>query len=434
MSHLRTVGLFASSLICFGLAFHATAQEDPAGQPADPASEIIDGLLKQLDEPKPAAATGKRTAPASKNEKASLSNPIAAASPESIIDGVATKADEVANRKSRNASLLFEQAKAAHREGQLAEAIRLANSAKRMSPSNKEFADFAASLQKEAGKPSSLPNQARAVGRLAAAVARGQELMEQGRYSRGMDLLTHAVKAAELFPVDAGIVTYKRMAEREIALYRERIDRGEIQADEANLAGDDPVLVSTGSAAPLNAKRILRTLEQATPLWYAETKNRLAFSMSVDYKRQSVADIVEEIGKVTGVKIMLDETILRSRTHLNTPIDFRISDISAERILDLACMQGGLEYVIMERGVVVTTPSRAVRYLRDLPESVRNNWLAARVLFPEMTPEVLASAPLPNAVPGQALPDDEELDADVPTYLKSGKSFLADIQSLLSAK
>jgi tetratricopeptide (TPR) repeat protein len=434
MSHLRTAGLFTSSLICFGLAFHATAQDDPAGQPADPASEIIDGLLKQLDEPKSRPEARQRTSPASKGEKDSLSNPIAAASPESIIDGVASKADEAANRKSRNASLLFEQAKAAHKEGQLAEAIRLANSAKRMSPSNREFADFAASLQKEAGKPSTLPNQARAVGRLAAAVARAQEMMEQGRYSRGMDLLTHAVKAAELFPAEAGVATYKRMAEREIALYRERIDRGEIQADEAPQTSDEPVLVSTGSAAPLNARRILRTLEQATPLWYAETKNRLAFSMNVDYKRQSVADIVEEIGKVTGVKIMLDETILRSRTHLNTPIDFRISDVAAERVLDLVCVQGGLEYVIMERGVVVTTPSRAVRYLRDLPESVRNNWLTARVLFPEMTPEVLASAPLPNAVPGQALPDEEELDADVPTYLKSGKALLADIQSLLSAK
>ncbi len=166
MSHLRTAGLFASSLICFGLAFHATAQEDPAGQPADPASEIIDGLLKQLDEPKPAAETRKKTPAAVKSQKGSLSNPIAAASPESIIDGVASKADEASNRKARNASLLFEQAKAAHQEGQLAEAIRLANSAKRMSPGNKQFADFAASLQKEAGKPSTLPNQARAVGRL----------------------------------------------------------------------------------------------------------------------------------------------------------------------------------------------------------------------------------------------------------------------------
>ncbi len=191
--------------------------------------------------------------------------------------------------------------------------------------------------------------------------------MEQGRYSRGMDLLTHAVKAAELFPNEAGVATYKRMAEREISLYRERVDRGEIQADEASQAGDEPVLVSTGSAAPLNARRILRTLEQATPLWYAETKNRLTFSMNVDYKRQSVADIIEEIGKVTGVKIMLDETILRSRTHLNTPIDFRISDVSAERVLDLVCMQGGIEYVLMERGVVVTTPSRPFAILGIFP-------------------------------------------------------------------
>ncbi len=51
-----------------------------------------------------------------------------------------------------------------------------------------------------------------------------------------------------------------------------------------------------------------------------------------------------------------------------------------------------------------------------------------------MTPEVLASAPLPNAVPGQAVADEEELDADVPAYLKSGKALFADIQSLLSAK
>jgi tetratricopeptide (TPR) repeat protein len=431
MSTTKSTALLALAIFGLSVGYRALAQEDAGGQVSDPASEIIDGLLKQLDEPK---TPGRKKEPATKDSAGKLSNPVAAASPDSIIDSVLSRGDEIALRKARNASLLLEQAKAAQKEGQLAEAIRLANSAKRMNPSSKEIADFAAALPREAGKPSTLPNQARAVGRLAAAVARGQELMEQGRYARGFDLLSHAVKGAALFPAEASVATYKRMAERELALYRERVDRGEIEADDLPVTGEEPTLVATGSAAPLNAKRILRTIEQVTPIWYAETKNRLAFSMSVNYSREPIANVIEQIGKGTGVKIMIDETILRSRTHLNTPIDFRISEVPAERVLDLACMQGGMEYVIMERGVVVTTPSRAARYLRDLPESVRNNWLAARVLFPETAPELLASAPMPNAVPGQSIPADDELDADVPAYLRSGKALLTDLQSLLSAK
>jgi hypothetical protein len=452
MSHFRTgcVVILLSGLV---LVLHASAQDGPAGPASDPANDIIDGLLKQLDRPKPTAPRKKGTKvepdqPATLSTEPTKEKPTSqkkssagqdssstatSVSAESVIEGVSTRADDLAARKIRNASVLFEQAKAAQKDGQIAEAFRLASAAKRMHPANKEIAEFAASLHKETSK-STLPYQARAVGRLAAGVARGQELMEQARYARAVDLLSHAIKAADLFPTDAGVMTYKRMAERELSIYRQRLERGEIQPDDSEVPGEDPILVANGSAAPLNARRLLRTVEKATPAWYAEIKNRLAFAMSVNYERRPVADIVEEIGKVTGVKLMIDETVLRSRTHINTLVNFRISDTPAERILDIACLQGGLEYVIMERGVIVTTPSRAARYIRDLPESVRQNWLAARVLFPEMTPELLASAPLPNALPGQAIVAEEELDTDVPPYLQTGAALLADIQTLLSAK
>jgi tetratricopeptide (TPR) repeat protein len=443
MSHLRT-GCVALLLAGFGLVLHATAKDDPSKPASDPASDIIDGLLKQLDEPattKPPAKADdpprQPTRSAAKRKAApadDLPHPVPDVSAESVIDQVTSRADELAAKKARNAALLLEQAKAANQSGNLAEAIRLASSAKRMNPANKQIAEFLSSLNKETGK-STFPNQAKAVGRLAAGVARGQELIEQGRYARGIDLLSHAVQAAALFPPEAGVTTYKKMAEREINLYHQRVDRGEIQADDSlDSAAEDPILVATGSAAPINARRILRTLEEVTPLWYAQIKNRLAFNMSVDYDRRPLADIIEEIAKATSVKLMIDETLLRSRTHINTLVDFRIADVPAERILDIACAQAGIEYVIMERGVIITTASRAVRYLRDLPESVRNNWLAARTLFPETTPELLAAPPLPNGLPGQSALADDELDADVPSYLRTGKALLADIRSLLASK
>jgi hypothetical protein len=411
--------------------------DDPKPAAVDPATEIIEKLIDESKNPPPSAPS---TPP-----QDDLINPLTPETPRVPIRSASDPATPVIkdvveqSRAStatnlRNAAVLFKQAMAADTAGRLSDAVRLISQAQKLDPTNAEMDAFAESLQKKwAIKSEQMPAITKGSARLAAALSRGRSLIDQGRYAEGVDLLNGVCKASSFFPADANIAVYRRNAERDLANYRDRVAKGIIRPDDATEASmaDEPVLVPIGAAAPLNARRILRTAENATPTWYSRIKDRLAFKMNVDFVHEPVADVFEAIEQATGVKILIDDPVMKSRAHLATRVDFRISEVSAETILDIACEKSGLEYVIMERGLVVTTPSRAARFLQDLPESVRDNWLAARVVFPDLTPELLALPPLPNSLPGEANSDRSRLDRDLPHYLRSGDALVKDIQSIL---
>lgn len=444
---MRRRGWLVASILTIGVIWSAwpvwseePATTDPSG--ADPASEIIENLIEQL------RSAPNRTAPAESTESA---EPAAAppkqakrsstdgptrtdkwpAAADEILDEVAAREAEVLSRKARNAEILFMQARAAEEAGKLSEAIRLAGSARRLDPTNREIVEYYQQLEKGVGR-TSVPTYAKATAHLAAGLTRGQLLLEQGRHAAGMDLLEGVVQACDLFPTEARVEFYRRLAERLLEETRRQIKEGTIELDEKPADEPEPILVATGSSAPANAKRILRIVEEETPAWYSDLKSRLAFLMNVDYREESVGLVLEEIAKATGVNIIIDEPVLRSRIHQSSHVDLRVSRIPAETLLDLACQQAGLEYVLVERGVLITTPARAARFLRDLPESVRNNWAAVRVVFPDMTPEILARPPLPAALPGQAKSDREVSDEETPEYLASGKALQDHIKSMLA--
>ena len=334
----------------------------------------------------------------------------------------------------RNAMLLLQQAKAAEAAGRLAEAVRLSGKGHKLDPKNDEINAYSAALQQKIlAKNDQLPAVVKASAHLAAATSHGRLLVEQGRYADGADLLMGVCKATSYFPAGANVTIYRVTAERYLTDYRDRVAKGLIRPDNVPLDTHDaePVLVSIGAASPVNTRRILRIAEAATPRWYSRIENQLAFKMNVDFQQESVAAVLEAIERATNVKILIDDPVIRSRAHLNSRVDFRISDITAETILDIACQKAGLEYVIMERGLVVTTPERAARYLKDLPSSIKDNWLAARVVFPDLTPELLSLPPLPNSIPGQEANDRNDLDQNLPIYLRSGDALVKDIQILL---
>jgi hypothetical protein len=388
----------------------STSADDPN---ADPARDVVRKLLKDLatsaEGNKPAEGAGR-------------------ASSEQVIDELAAGPSKVTPEE------LIATARQSEKQGRWHEALRLARAARRLAPDDASIDAYVKLLQMAvADRDASQSTLSRATAHLAAGLTRGQDLMETGRYSQAVDLLEHVVKASALFPSTANVGLYARLADRELKEYQARVEDGSIVPDVTATTKpvEEPILVSTGAAAPVNARRVLRPAD--APRWYAELKNRLAFPMTVDYQRESVAAVLEKIGEKTGVKILLDSPVVSSRSHLQNHVDLRIADVSAERILDLACAKGGLEYVLMEKGVVVTTPSRAVRYLRDLPDSVSRNWLAARVIFPDLSPTLANQPPLPNALPSERMVEADEEDRDLPAYLRSGSALLADIQSILKS-
>jgi len=432
---LSFAGIAAGTAIVIASAWG----DDPKPGTTDPATEVIEKLIDDSKNPPPAAT------PVASPPQDDLINPLTPEVPRvphkgggdptgPVIKDVVEQSRASTATNLRNAAVLFKQAKAAESAGRLSDAVRLIIQAQKLDPMNAEIDAFAESLQKKwAVKSEQMPALTKGSAHLAAALSRGRSLIDQGRYAEGVDLLNGVCKASAFFPSDANVAVYRRNAERDLANYRDRVAKGIIRPDDATEASmaEEPVLVPIGAAAPLNARRILRTAENATPTWYSRIKDRLAFKMNVDFVHEPVVDVFEAIEQSTGVKIIIDDPIMKSRAHISTRIDFRISEVSAETILDIACEKSGLEYVIMERGLVVTTPSRAARYLQDLPESVRDNWLAARVVFPDLTPELLALPPLPNSLPGEANADRSKLDRDLPYYLRSGDALVKDIQFIL---
>lgn len=447
-------GAWISSLLLVSLlttngGASAAAGPNAADSP-DPALEVIEKLLAELKVKRSAPPT---TSPASAQSPvpepiappaapAGERKPIDPISPRdaepsvrSIIDEVAARGAEADAKRARDAALLVEQARAAEKAGKLAEALRLAGSARRLDPKNAEISSYVSALQKSAGDAPASSGAGKAAAHLAAGLTRGQILMERNRFEEAADILAGVVQASDLFPAEANVAIYKKLALRELEGYKARVESGLISPADARGApptpGEEPELVATGSAAPDNARRLLRSVEGLTPNWYAQAKNRLAFRMSVNYTGVPAALVFEDVAKQTGANLVVDEPVLRSRAHLNARIDLRVADVPAETVLNLACQKSGLEYVIVERAIVITTPARALRYLQDLPEALRDNWAAARVIFPDLNPELLAAPPLPSALPGQPVGDRAELDRDVPAYLRSGEALLADVQSLL---
>lgn len=333
------------------------------------------------------------------------------------------------------AAQLINEARQALSRDDLNQAMRLAMRASKLAPGDQQVSQLMADIRtRNQENRLATTSYSKAKAHLAAGLTRGQELFANGRFVDGADLLEGVVKAAELFPADARIEIYRDQAKRELAQFHSAVKTGKIilpAPETAEMPAEEPVLVATGAAVPANMTRLLRGSEAAVPPWYAMQKNLLARNMTVAYKSTPIALVLEDISEATGVKFVIDAPVNEARATVNGVLDLRVAEVPAEKILDLACLKGGMEYVIMERAVVVTTPSKALDYVRQLPLALRENWAVGRVLFPSLNPELFAQAPRTLTAEEAAEVEEQLADEEVPAYLTSGQALVDDITSLL---
>lgn len=324
----------------------------------------------------------------------------------------------------------LDQAKQSAAAGRWSDAARLARQAKKWAPASTEVLREAEEIESDCLRQRILTSsQIRARAALAAALTRADELLDAGRFTEGEDLLEGTLEACKLFPDPDTIAIYRSGAEDRIDRYRSSVRAGTIVPEPTSgRASVEPALAATAVRVPENLPRLLRGSERSTPNWYGLTKDRLATAMTVDYRDKPITFVIDDIAGQSGVPFIIDEPTRRSRSVMNARLNLRAGDLPAETLLNIACQKAGLEYVIMERGVVVTTPARALQYVRQMPEALRRNWAAARVLFPETNPEIFAANPPPVTTPGPAAPS--VLDK-APTQLQNGAALVDHVRRLL---
>jgi hypothetical protein len=374
----------------------------------------------------------------------SPSDPTTAPDVRKIIDAHATNPNQKA-ADQREALLLYQQAVAAHQANRSADALRFGRRAKQLFPTNQEISNFVAQVQRESGAgKAAAPSVTKAKAYLAAGYTRGVELLRAGRIAQGEDLLSGVVQASKLFPDPSQVDFFRKLAEGELEqskLAHQNAPPPPVNDQQPNDPNGtvppptpEPPRPGVGLAPADNVRRLARLPEARVPSWYVQQKNKLSRSMSVDYRNASAAEVLDAISAKAGVEFVIDRPVAMARSHINTLVDFRAGDVPAEFVLDLVCQKAGFEYVLMERSVVITTRSKALEYLRLLPEALRSNWLVARTLFPETSLDLIAAAPGPTPTPPTQTPPTvrpRSIDEDVPAYLQSGAALVAAIQVLV---
>ena len=350
------------------------------------------------------------------------------------------KSDQVSDSR-RQALQLLAEAEIALEDGQTARATALAREAQRLYPESKAIAGFVNSMQAEqpAIRTANTAHN-RAKAHLAAALSRAQVLMQQRRYTESLDLLNGIVEAAGKFPSGTDVSLYRDLAQKELIEYRVGVQTGKIRP---NLETPAPRVPEPGgtessltpatadfSAAPSNAYRLARISRDQTPAWFSRTKSALRHNMSVDYHSMPLGLVLDDIHQATGVQVIVDTPVQAAKTTLTAMVDLRVNTVPAETVLYLATQVSGCEYVLLEKGIIITTADKAGDYIRSLPDSVASSWSKARFLFPDLYVDAMATRPLPEVKPSETA-DRGEKPETVPVYLRSGSDLVAHIEQLI---
>jgi len=365
---------------------------------------------------------------------------VAAAQDKPGESGSQKAADSQSSETRRQALRVLAEAEIAIEDGQTARAVALAREAQRLYPESKAIAAFLASIQPETPTAKSVPpayNRAKA--HLAAALSRAQVLMQQRRYTESLDLLNGIVEAAGKFPEGSDVTLYRDLAQKDLIDYRLGVQTCKIRPS-TELPAPRPSLPSPEdatatpptaefTAAPSNAYRLARVARDQTPAWYSKIKTGLRRHMTVDYRAMPLGLVLDDIQDKTGVTVVVDTPIQAAKTTMTSLIDLRVGSVPAETVLYLATQVAGCEYVLMEKGVIITTADKAGDYIRSLPDSVSGHWARARYLFPDLYIDAMATRPLPEAKPSQ--PGEDERTDNLPSYLRSGRDLVAHIEQLI---
>jgi hypothetical protein len=347
--------------------------------------------------------------------------------------------------KRREALQLLGQAELEVQQGRWEQALQLSERARQLFPESLAISAFIDSLKKKLPSAAGAPNPyLKAKAHLAAGISRAQELMRNRRYSEAVDLLQGVLEAVSLFPPEVDVSFYQQLAQKELDRYRDAVARGEIRpatgpgsgptqprpASPSELESPSPALeLSAMPEGPRNAYRLVRLAQENVPRWYVQVKTALSRSMSVDYKDMPFGLVLDDVRRVTGLEMVVDEPVRVANIAGLALVDLRARNVKAETVLSLGCELAGCEYVLLPpQRVVITTKDKAGDYVRHLPESVSEAWARGRYLFPELYVEAAQIRPLPEVTPDQVPPEQKR---DIPPYLRSGRDLVAHIQQLL---
>lgn len=339
----------------------------------------------------------------------------------------------------RHALQLLADAEAALETGQHARAASLAREAQRLYPESRAIAGFLAGLDSDSSAArGGISTHNRAKAHLAAALSRAQVLMQQRRYTEALDLLNGIVEAAGKLPPGTDAALYRDLAQKELIEYRVAVQTGKIRPSaetpmpRLEATAEQTAVAPSADFPPAlsNAYRLARIAREQTPPWYARHKASLKRPMSVDYRSMPLRLVLDDIQETTGVPIIVDTPVQNAKTMLTAQVDLRVGTVPAETVLNLAVQVAGCDYVLLEKGVVITTTDKAGDYIRQLPDAVTHHWARMRHLFPDLFVEAMASRPLPEAKPHEA-PTADDRAGSLPAYLRSGRDLISDIEHLV---
>lgn len=349
-----------------------------------------------------------------------------------VLDQLIAADSKQAEQNRKDSQDLFERAKALESTGKPAEAVRLARQAKTLNPANADLMPFINRVQKDINqRQAANAPKVRARAHLAAALARANDLNAQRRYASQEDLLNGVIEACALFQEPAKVENYRRAANDQLnrlaAIRGLRSTSPPAESVTANRA--DAIRMGFGVAAPENFRRLLPVRDFEMPRWYRSQKAALAKPLNVDYRQSPVALVFDDLADRAKLQLLIDTPVSESRAHLNATVDLRATDIPTETLLNIACAKTGLEYVIMEKAIVITSSEKALEYAHGLPEVVRDHWAAARMLFPDIDAALLASQTSEKLVVDEN-PSRADL-TNTPSYLVSGKALVEHIRALV---
>ena len=421
--------------------------ETPAEPTKDPVGSVLDEILKG-GQPSAEVMKPTGTDQAAGQDRPDASQPPEkdmTGSPDSVIDGILSEGAKLQEQRRDEARQLLDQANSRYEAGDYRDADDLVQRAAKLAPENEQVADLAGKVERKLAEQRDRRRPLlTAKAHLAAALNQGRQLAREERTDDAVDLLQGVLRAVDLFPKDANVDFYRTAARQELA----KLPGGDKAIDAAAESDPsaDPTVAEQAeklAAPPRNAGRLLfgELADRGIPPWYARLMSRLRRPVSVDYSSATMPQVLDDLSRQTGVEFVVDPQELFQARDARTgrggsvrrSIDMRLAGVTAETVLNVACEMAEVDYVPMEKAVVVTTNRRAKLFAQDLGEAVRKPWLFARVLFPGLDPDLVVSAPQDGQVPprGQPRPDGERR-AEVEPYLRSGDALVEDIRRLLA--
>jgi general secretion pathway protein D len=227
--------------------------------------------------------------------------------------------------------------------------------------------------------------------KLAEMVERFNVLMDEGRYAEAEVVAKQANDLVPRDPVVVNMVDKSRLA-RNIASELEMKRRGEDAFIGAMHDIQDASIQNVGDENPLvfNAKRWedltkskYRTLQERTRYSPAELEIQRSLSKPVEvrFENRPLAEVLDTLGRMTGVNVHLDEQGLHAEgVTTDMPVTISLTQpISLKSALNLILQPKGLSYVIQNEVLLITSEQTRdantyakVYYVADLVMPIPN--------------------------------------------------------------